>query len=50
MILVVVFVVCMVLWLVSLFAEVPAPWGRAGGVCAWIAVLCLFLLMRGVHV
>lgn len=50
MILIIVFVVCMILWLVSLFTAFPAPWGRVGSVCAWIAVMCLFLIIRGVHV
>lgn len=38
----VVFVVCMLLWLVSVVAEGPPPVMRYTGVLPWLAVLCLW--------
>jgi hypothetical protein len=47
MILLVIFVVAMILWGVSLATD---SYGKVGMVCAWIAVLILFLLFRHVNV
>lgn len=45
MILLVIFVVCMLLWLIGVIAPpLPEPYPRVSGICAWIAVLCLFLM------
>jgi hypothetical protein len=50
MITLIVFVVAMLLWLVSLVANPPGIWNRAGSVCAWLAVAALFFLLHGLRV
>ena len=45
MVIFIIFVVCMILWLLSLVAPAPPPpYGRYTGLLPWIAVLCLYLL------
>lgn len=50
MIVLVIFVVAMLLWLLSVVTSPPAPWNKAAGVCAWISVLCLFLMVHGTRI
>lgn len=50
MIVLVVFVVAMVLWLVSIVTDLPPPWSKAAAICAWISVLCLFLMVHGTRI
>ena len=48
LVLLIVFIVAMLLWVISLFTDLPAPWSKAAQVCAFIAVLCLFLMIHPV--